>query len=117
VNQIPISVESRLRAEHPATGSVNIMVFETIVNFSIWFSLNDFAMTSQRGLFRAVNELNRTYETKYYIGEMGETETAAFFCGLSYRGPYEKRSFGQFVSTWQREMQALWGTEIMRYLA
>lgn len=106
-----------LRAEHPAAGSVNIMVFESRINFSIWFSLNDFAMTSQRGLLKAVNELNRTFETKYYIDEMGETGTPAFFCGLWYVGPYQKKAFGQFVSSWQREMQALWGREIMKYVA
>jgi len=119
VNPVPDTDSSgkmkMLRAEHPAGGSINIMLFERTVNFSIWFSLNDFAMTSKQGLLGAVNDLNRRYETKYYIDEMGETP--AFFCSLSYRGPYEKKTFGQFVSAWEREMQALWGTEIMKFLA
>lgn len=104
-----------LRAERSSGGRINIMLFERAVNFSIWFSLNDFAMTSKQSLFGAVNDLNRRFDTKYYIGEMGETP--AFFCGLSYLGPYEKKAFGQFVSAWERDMQALWGTEITKFLA
>lgn len=104
-----------LRAERSSGGSINIMLFERAVNFSIWFSLNDFAMTNKQGLFGAVNDLNRRFETKYYIGEMGEAP--AFVCGLLYLGLYEKKAFGQFVSTWEREMQALWGTEIGKFLA
>lgn len=106
---------SMLRAEHPSSGSINIMLFESAVNFSIWFSLNDSAMTSKQSLLGAVNNLNRQFDGKYYVGEMGETP--AFFCSLSYLGPYEKKAFGQFVSAWQGQIQALWGAEIGKFLA
>jgi hypothetical protein len=104
-----------LRAERSSGGSINIMLFERAVNFSIWFSLNDFAMANKQGLLEVVNDLNRRFETKYYIDKMGETP--AFFYGLVYLGPYDKKAFGQFVSTWEREKQALWGTEITKFLA
>jgi hypothetical protein len=104
-----------LRAEHPSGGSINIMLFEGVINFSIWFSLNDFAMVSRQSLLEAVNDLNRQFETRYHLGDV--EGVPAFFCNLSYRGPYEKRVFGQFVNVWQREMQALWGTGIMKFLA
>ena len=104
-----------LRAEHSSGGSINIMLFEKTVKFSIWMGLNDFAMTSRQSLLETVNALNSKFETTYHVGNM--EGTPAFFCSLSYRGPYEKKAFGQFVSAWERNMQALWETEIMKFLA
>jgi len=104
-----------LRAEHPSGAAINIMTFERAVNFSIWFSLNELAVTNKQDLLAVVNDLNQRFETKYYIGKMGETP--AFFYSLVYYGPYDKKAFGQFVSTWEREKQALWGTEITKFLA
>ena len=118
VNPVPSIDPSNmrmLRAERPSGVSINVMLFERMITFSIWFGLNDSAVTDKQGLFSVVNDLNSRFDTKYYAGDRGKTP--AFFCGLSYHGPYEKKAFGQFVSTWEREMQALWGTEITKFLA
>ena len=56
---MPASTAMRmLRAEHPYGGSINISLFEGAVVFSIWLSLNDFAVANRQSLLEAVNHLN-----------------------------------------------------------
>lgn len=111
----PSGTIKMLRAKHLSGAAINIMIFKGTARFSIWLSLNDLAMTNKQNLLAVVNDLNRRFETQYYIDKMGETP--AFCCNLMYFGSYDKKAFGQFVSTWERENQALWGTEISKFLA
>ena len=104
-----------LRAEHPSGAAINIVLSERAVSFSIWWTLNDFAMTNKQELLAVVNDLNLRFETKCYIGEMDETPACHLI--LRYRGPYDKKAFGDFVYTWEGERQARWGTEISKFLA
>ena len=104
-----------LRAEHPSGSCINIMLFENVAKFTIWIRLNDFAMTNRQELLALVNDLNHQFYTQYYIAEMDETP--AFHINLVYFGPYDKKAFGHFVSTWERDRQAMWETQIGKFLA
>lgn len=102
-----------LRAEHSARASMNIMFLKREVSFTVMYDLNDYAMANRQGLLEVVNELNGQSATQYYIGGKGGT---VLFYMLTYRGPYDKSAFAQFVSTWESEGQALWRTEMDRFV-
>jgi len=111
----PSGKNKMLRAEHPSGAAINIMLFERAVRFSIWLSLNDFAMTNKQELLAVVNDLNCRFEIQYCTNKMGGTPALCY--NLMYFGPYDKKAFGQFASIWEKERQALWGTEIGKFLA
>jgi hypothetical protein len=104
-----------LRADRKPFEGINIILFEGMVNFDMWYPLNDSAITDRQGLLEVVNDLNCRSETCYRVQMV--SGKLHLWADLTYRGLYDKEAFAQFVSTWERESKALRRTEIAEFAA
>lgn len=112
VQPVPNS-DNGFRAEQTGT-AINVFIRGSLVNFSIWYGLNDAAMANRTELLEAANEFNLQYIAHCFI--TAEEHPDCHFSSWYY-GPYEKRAFGEFVAEWQSEMLDLFNAKIRKFLA